>query len=343
MLTELLRNLTLIQAPMAGVQGAELTLAVMQAGGLGSLPAAMLNPTALNSALTQIEQGSSSPYNVNFFCHKEEAPDEVSLSSWQTALAPYYLELGADPNAPAGPARTPFNEEALTILQKHRPAVVSFHFGLPDADLLASTKALGSMILGCATNVEEALWLQANGVDGVIAQGSEAGGHQGSFLTQAPKQLFSTQALVKAITQNVTLPVIAAGGIATRTDAKAMLRAGATAVQVGSAYLQADEATTSQVHRKALKSPLAKETVLTNVFSGRQARGIWNRLIREKGPICEIAPTFPHAASAIAPLRNLAEARGSGDFSPLWSGERGYLSESLPAAQITRKIDPRQS
>ncbi len=342
MLGKLLSKRPIIQAPMAGVQGAELTIAVCEAGGIGSLPGAMLGSDALKVALDRIVAETVHPFNVNFFCHQPPAADPTAQNRWREKLAPYYAELSADGNAPAGPPRLPFSAEALSVLEPHKPSIVSFHFGLPRAELLQNVKAMGTLVLGCATSVAEAEWLQAHGADGVIAQGIDAGGHQGCFLPHSALTPLKCLDLVRAIAQVVTVPVIAAGGIANRIDAEAALVAGAAAVQVGSAYLLADEATTSAVHRAALQSDAAKKTALTNVFSGGRARGIVNRLMRELGPIADQLPEFPDAAEAIAPLRSAAEANSSGDFSPLWSGERGYLGRSLPAAQITRDICPRK-
>lgn len=340
MLAELLKQHPIIQAPMAGVQGAELTVAVCEAGGIGSLPGAMLGPDALRAALQQIVSATEQPFNVNFFCHQQPPVDEADQLRWRSALEPYYAELSAHRDAPAGPARAPFSAESLAVLQEFKSKIISFHFGLPNDELLQAVKAMGACVLGCATSVAEAEWLQAHGADGVIAQGIEAGGHQSRFLPESESIEMNCLELVRAITASVTLPVIAAGGIANRDDALAALAAGASAVQVGSAYLQADEAKTSAIHRAALQSESARTTALSNVFSGRRARGIVNRVIRELGPISDQAPVFPHAAGAMAPLRSAAEAMGSGDFSPMWSGERGYLSEARSAAEITRAINP---
>lgn len=340
MLSELLQERAIIQAPMAGVQGAELAIAVCEAGGIGSLPGAMLSSDALRTELGLIRSSTDAAFNVNFFCHALLPLEPAADAAWRGALAPFYQELGADGQAAAGPARQPFAAEALAVLAEFEPALVSFHFGLPSAELLAGVRRWGAYVLGCATSVEEALWLVERGVDGVIAQGVEAGGHQGSFLPQSGIEAHTTLELVQLIAAAVAVPVIAAGGIATRSDADAALAAGASAVQVGSAFLQADEARTSAIHRAALQCSAEGQTALTNVFSGRPARGIVNRLMREMGCMSALSPAFPHATAAVAPLRTAAEAQGSGDFSPLWSGGRGYLSEARPAAEITAALYP---
>ena len=328
----------LIQAPMAGSQGSALALAVSGAGGLGSLPAAMLAPDALRAELQKL-QASGRPYNVNFFCHTPPAPDAAREAAWQQVLAPYYRELGVDPAAaPAGPARRPFDEAAAELLAEFRPPVVSFHFGLPAPGLLARVKAWGAFVLSSATTVREALWLQEHGADAVIAQGLEAGGHRGHFLSLDVSEQLGTFALLPQVVAAVRVPVIAAGGIASAEGVRAALALGAAGVQVGTAYLCADEALTGPLHRAALQCESAHHTQLTTLFSGGAARGIVNRLMRELGPMNPAAPPFPLASAAIAPLRAAAEKSGSSDFSPLWSGQNASSCTSAPAAQITQAL-----
>lgn len=332
-------ELPIIQAPMAGVQGSALAVAVCNAGGLGSLPCAMLGPDAMRDELSAIEARTTKPYNVNFFCHTPPAPAPEREARWRAALAPYYEEFGIDANAvPAGPGRNPFGAEAAEILGEFRPAVVSFHFGLPAPELLARVRALGAKIFSSATTVDEARWLEARGVDAVIAQGFEAGGHRGIFLTEDLTTQVGTMALLPQIVRAVKVPVIAAGGIADARGVGAALALGAAGAQVGTAYLLCPEATTSAVHRAALKSADAPHTALTNVFTGRSARGIVNRIMRELGPISAAAPAFPLATAAIAPLRAKAEAQGSGDFSPLWSGQNASGCREMPAGELTRAL-----
>ncbi len=335
-------ELPIIQAPMAGVQRSALAIAVSNAGGLGSLPCAMLTPEGMRQELTAIRQQTGKPYNVNFFCHAPPAPNAEREAAWRAALAPYYRELGIDASAiPAGPGRAPFGAEAAAVLADFRPAVVSFHFGLPSEELLARIKALGAKILASATTVEEARWLEARGVDAVIAQGLEAGGHRGHFLSHDLSAQMGTLALVPQVVRRVKVPVIAAGGIADANGVVAAMALGAAGVQVGTAYLLCPEATTTAVHRAALKGEAARHTALTNVFTGRPARGIVNRIVREQGPISAAAPAFPLAAAAMMPLRAAAEPRGSGDFSPLWSGQNASGCKEVPAAQLTRELAAR--
>jgi len=324
---------------MAGVQGAALAAAVSNAGGLGSLPAAMLGVGALRAELATLRAQTSRPFNVNFFCHVPPAPEATGEESWRRALAPYYAELGVDPQAiPAAPVRAPFNQEMADALAEFRPAVVSFHFGLPSQELVARVRGWGARILSSATTVDEARWLEARGVDAIIAQGIEAGGHRGMFLSGDPATQLGTLALVPQIVDAVKVPVIAAGGVADARGVAAALALGASGVQVGTGYLLCPEATTSALHRAALRTDAARTTALTNVFTGRPARSIVNRLVREIGPLSGEAPPFPLAAAAIAPLRARAESRGSSDFSPLWAGQNASACREIPAAVVTRDL-----
>lgn len=335
-------DVPILQAPMAGVQLGALAAAVSEAGGLGALPCALLTPTAMTKELDLIRSRTTKPFNVNFFCHAQPAVDSAREEAWRRELAPYYREFAIDPaTIAAGPGRAPFSDDSADALEPFRPAVVSFHFGLPSADLLARVKRWGSKVIASATTVEEARWLESKGVDAVIAQGLEAGGHRGHFLTSDLTVQAGTFALVPRVVAAVRVPVIAAGGIADANGVAAALALGASAVQVGTAYLLTDEATTSAVHRAALKSEAARHTALTNLFTGRPARGIVNRILRELGPMNAKAPEFPLATSAIAPLRAKAEAQGSGDFSPLWSGANASGCREVSAGELTRALASR--
>jgi len=332
-------ELPIIQAPMAGSQASALAIAVSNAGGLGSLPCAMLGNDALRDELQALKARTSRPFNVNFFCHVPPAADARRDAIWHAALKPYYDEMGLDPAAiAAGPGRAPFSDAIADIVEPFRPAVVSFHFGLPSEALLGRVRSWGAKILSSATTVDEARWLEAHGVDAVIAQGVEAGGHRGMFLTSDVTTQVGSFALLPQIVAAVGVPVIAAGGIADARGVAAALALGAAAVQVGTAYLLCPEAVTSPVYRAALRSEAARHTALTNLFSGRPARGIVNRLMRELGPMSDAPPEFPQATAAIAPLRAQAERAGSGDFSPLWSGQNASGCKEIPAAQLTREL-----
>ena len=332
-------DLPIIQAPMAGVQAAALAIAVSNAGGLGSLPCALLSRQAMRDELMALKAQTRRPYNVNFFCHATPVASAEREALWRAALSPYYKEYGIDATTiRAGPGREPFSSATADMLSEFRPAVVSFHFGLPSPELLARVRALGSKVLASATTIAEALWLEAHGADAIIAQGAEAGGHRGIFLTQDLTTQVGTFALLPQVAKRVRLPVIAAGGIADAKGVAAAMVLGAAGVQVGTAYMLCPEATTSAVHRAALKSEAAAHTALTNVFTGRAGRGIVNRIIRELGPISNVAPAFPLATGAIAALRMKAESAGSGDFSPLWSGQNATGCREIAAAQLTREL-----
>jgi nitronate monooxygenase len=332
-------ELPIVQAPMAGVQASALAIAVSDAGGLGSLPCALLAPDVMRDELAAIQAQTTRPYNVNFFCHTPPAPDPAREAAWRATLAPYYRELGLDPNeSPAGPTRLPFTNDAADIVEEFRPPIVSFHFALPSPELLARVRAWGSKVLACATTVDEARWLEARGVDAIIAQGLEAAGHRGNFLTADMTTQLGTFALIPRVVAAVRVPVIAAGGIADARGVAAALSLGASAVQIGTTYLLCPEATTSPVYRAALRSPDAAHTALTNLISGRPARGIVNRLMRELGPMSDLPPAFPLATPAVAPLRAAAEAKGMGDFSPLWAGQNSSGIKEIPAAELTQEL-----
>lgn len=334
-------ELPIIQAPMAGVQDSALAIAVSNAGGLGSLPCALLTVAAMRSELAALKAQTDKPYNVNFFCHLPPTPNDEREAAWRATLAPYYQAAGIDvATIPTGAGRVPFNDEAADALSEFKPAVVSFHFGLPSSELLARVKAWGAKIISSATTVDEARWLEAQGVDAIIAQGLEAGGHRGIFLSADITTQVGTFALLPQIVHAVKCPVIAAGGIADARGVAAALSLGAAGVQVGTAYLLCPETTTSAIHRAALQSEAARHTALTNLFTGRPARSIVNTIMREIGPMSTAAPDFPLAIAAIAPLRAQAEKQGSSDFSPLWCGQNPSGCKAIPAADLTRELAP---
>jgi nitronate monooxygenase len=330
-------ELPVIQAPMAGVQGSALAVAVCGAGGLGSFPCAMFDVAAIRREIGIIRASVPGAFNLNFFCHRPPVADAAREAAWRSALAPYCREFGLDLAAvPTGAGRFPFDAASAALVEELRPSVVSFHFGLPDESLLERVRASGARILASATTVDEALWLEQRGVDAVIAQGLEAGGHRGHFLSHDLGLQAGTFALLPQVVRALRTPVIAAGGIADRAAVEAALRLGASMVQVGTAYLCCPEATTTAIHRRALTSDAARHTALTRLITGRPARGIVNRLMREIAD--EIAPEFPLATAAIAPLRAAAEARGSDDFSPLWCGQNASGCRAIPAAEVTRAL-----
>jgi nitronate monooxygenase len=332
-------KLPIIQAPMAGLQTSAMALAVCGAGGLGSLPTATLSLEAMETELRALKQGTEGAFNVNFFVHQVPVPDPGREALWREALAPYFKEYEIDTAGIAsGPGRAPFTHDAADVVEAFKPAVVSFHFGLPSDDLLARVRSWGSQIWSSATTVAEAQWLERKGVNAIIAQGLEAGGHRGIFLSNDLTTQVSSFALIPQIAAAVKVPVIAAGGLADAIGVRAALQLGAVAAQIGTAYLLCHEASTSGVHRTALKSPQGRHTALTNLFTGRPARGILNRLMRELGPISAQVPAFPLASAALAPLRAKAEQRGSGDFTSMWAGQNISGCEEISAGDLTLKL-----
>ena len=332
-------RLPIIQAPMAGSQGVALCVAVCEAGGLGSIPCAMLTPVTLREQIAEIRARTSAPFNVNFFCHTPPAPDPARQAAWLESLAVKYAEAGLDPAAVgSGPGRAPFDAAMAEVLEDLRPPVVSFHFGLPEAALLARVKATGAKVYSSATTVAEARWLAERGVDAVIAQGAEAGGHRGMFLTDDIAGQPGLFALLPQVVDAVGVPVIAAGGIADGRGVAAAFALGASAAQIGTAYLRTPQATASALHRAALAEARDDATRMTNLFTGRPARGLLNRFMREHGPMNEAAPAFPLATGAVAPLRAHWEKQGSGEFSPLWAGQAAALARDEDAGELTRRL-----
>ena len=332
-------EIPIIQAPMAGANGSAMVIQASAVGGLGSLPCAMLDAAKMRAELGVIRQQTGNPINVNFFTHTPPEPDPARDETWRNRLSDYYIELGLDPDASA-PAvnRAPFDADMCAIVEEVRPEVISFHFGLPEQYLLDRVKAAGCRVLSSATTADEARWLEEHGCDAIIAQGYEAGGHRGMFLTENVSTQAGTMALVPQIVDAVSVPVIAAGGIADGRGIAAAFALGASGVQIGTAYLFTPESLVTDMHRTALKEAKDDHTALTNLFSGRPARGIMNRVMREVGPISDAPTAFPTAGGALAPLKAAAEARGKSDFTSLWSGQAARLGREVGAADLTRQL-----
>ena len=330
----------IVLAPMAGAMDEALAIEVARAGGLGSLPSALLNADKLRAQVAAFRAGApGKPVNLNFFVHKPAVPNNAREHAWREALKPYYEELGIDPSAPVPMSnRAPFDAPLCEVVEDVKPRVVSFHFGLPEKALLDRVKAAGCLVIGAATTVAEARWLEEGGCDVVIAQGTEAGGHRGHFLSDDLAMQPGTFALVPQVVDAVKVPVIAAGGIGDARGIVAALALGASAVQIGSAFLHCPESKILAPHRAALKSARDDSTVVTNVMTGRPARGIVNRVMRELGPLSPLAPQFPLAGGALAPLHAKAQAKGSGDFSSMWAGQAAGLGRDLPARELTLKL-----
>ena len=327
-------RLPLVQAPMANFAGSALAIAALKAGAVGSLPSAVLSPDQVAAEVAAVRAEASGPINLNFFCHTiGPHPDE---SAWHAALAPLYQAEGVGPPAQPPVLRKPFDAAMADVVEAMRPEIVSFHFGLPERNLLDRVRATGARIFGNATNVMEAHFLADAEVDAIVAQGFEAGGHAGHFL--AGHRPVGMLALVRQILKDIDLPVIAAGGIADTGAVRGAIAAGAAAVQVGTAFLRTPEATTSAAHRRLLAEARPEDTVFTNLFSGGLARGLRNRLIEALGPVSDAAPPFPYASAALAQLRAKAEAEGRGDYSPLWAGQGVGLAGDGPAEELTARL-----
>jgi nitronate monooxygenase len=332
-------DLPILQGPMAGATTPQMVIAVSEAGGLGGLPCAMLSHEQARTALDILSQATGKPINVNFFCHTPPKPDPARMTAWHGRLKPYYVEHGLDPEAPLTPTnRAPFDDAFCQLVESYKPEVVSFHFGLPEKALLDRVKATGAKVIASATTAEEAVWLEQHGCDAIIAMGLEAGGHRGNFLSLDMSQQIGLFALLPQVVDAVKVPVIAAGGIADARGIVAAMALGASAVQIGSAYLLSPEASIAPYHRAALKSSPSDATALTNLFTGRPARGIMNRVMREQGPLSPDAPAFPTAGAALAPLRSKLEPTGNSDFSNMWSGQAVRLASEMPAGELTRKL-----
>lgn len=329
----------LLLAPMAGSGLSALAIAVAKVGGLGAIPCSSISVEKATAEVAAFRAAVSAPLNLNFFAHRPVVPTAEATARWIERLTPYFEEFGVDASAlPAAGGRSPFDEAMCAMVESLRPEVVSFHFGLPDDALLARVKRSGAVVLSSATTVEEGLWLEAHGCDAVIAQGYEAGGHRGNFLTDDMNAQPGIMALVPQLVDALHLPVIAAGAIADGRGMAAALCLGASAVQVGTAFLLSPEATSLPVHRDALRQARDDNTAITNVLTGRPARGVINRIMREVGPMSVDPLPFPLAGGPLTPLRAVAEKAGRGDFQPLWSGQSGALSKEIAAADIARTI-----
>lgn len=333
-------NLPIIQAPMAGSNDSELVIAVANAGGLGSLPCATLSIDQIRSEVAKIRAGTNKPFNLNFFAHQEPVRDAKKENEWKEQFQNYYKEFGIDAKAAIkeAPLRKAFNEELCALVEELNPPIVSFHFGLPADHLVKRVKATGALVLSSATTVAEARWLEAHGGDAVIAQGFEAGGHRGIFLDKNLDTQVGTMALVPQMVDAIKIPVIASGGIADARGVKAAFALGASAVQVGTAYLFCPESKTNALHKQALKKAKDNDTALTNIFTGRPARGIMNRVMKEIGPLNAKASDFPLAGTPLIPLRAATEQKGQADFMSLWSGQAAALAKEVSAAELTKSL-----
>jgi nitronate monooxygenase len=329
----------IVQAPMAGANGSAMVIETCKAGGLGSLPCAMLSVEKMHAEIGIIRQQTNEPINVNFFVHKQPEIDLETDENWLKRLSEYYSEFELDLDVIFPKAtREPFGEDACAFVEKVRPEIISFHFGLPEIKFLDRVRVAGCKIISSATTVEEACWLEERGCDAIIAQGYEAGGHRAMFLSNDINTQVGTMSLVPQVVDAVSIPVIAAGGIADGRGITAAFALGAAGVQIGTPYLFTPEALVSELHLSSLKMAKDNSTAITNIFSGRPARSIMNRIMRDIGPMSDWPTSFPNAGSALAPLKRAAETEERSDFSSLWSGQSVGLSQEMGTADLTRKL-----
>jgi nitronate monooxygenase len=333
-------ELPIIQAPMAGATTPELVAAVSNAGGLGCHGTATISVEQMIADAEKIRSMTNRSYMLSFFCHTDPGDTSAQEKAWAEKLSPYYREFGVTQAPPTGTARHPFDEKYCDAVIKLAPKIAHFHFGMPKPALVKRLKDAGIVVLATGTTVAECKHVVEEGAEAVCAQGFEAGGHRGVFIAgdRAIDTQVGTMALVPQVVDAVKVPVLAAGGIADARGVAAAFALGASAAWVGTAYLLTPEAKISALHRAALKSATDDSSVLTTLFTGRPARGIVNRYIREMGPMNPQAPSFPNAANALMPLRAAAEKAGTGDFSPLWSGQAGPLARETSAAQLTKEL-----
>ncbi len=323
----------IVQAPMANGGGAELCIAAIEGGALGSLACGILTPAQMIEEVAKVRRRvGGRPVNLNFFCHRMPGPNDEG--PWRALLQPYYEARGVKRAGP-GPLRLPFDDAACVVVEELRPEVVSFHYGLPADQLLARVKETGAIILSSATTVAEARWLEERGVEAVIAQGFEAGGHTARFLGSDPAEGMGLFALLPQVVDAVSVPVIAAGGIADGRGIAAAFALGASAVQIGTAYLLTPESLIAQPFKDRLPG---RPTVMTNLYSGGLARAPRGRLIDELGPVREEAPPFPLASAELMPLWRAAQEAGDWDFLLPLSGQSAALAKPLPAAELTRQL-----
>jgi nitronate monooxygenase len=331
----------IIQAPMAGVSTPALAAAVSNAGGLGSLGIGASTAAQAQQMIAQTRALTNRPFNINVFCHAPAQRDAAHEAAWLQHLAPYFAEFGGTPPASLGEIYTSFlaDDDAFALLLAERPAIVSFHFGLPSADRLAALRKAGIRTMATATNPQEALVIERAGIDAIVAQGIEAGGHRGMFDPEAADERLSTSVLVRQLARQTSLPIVAAGGIMDGAGIKAALDLGAAAAQLGTAFVLCPESGANAGYRRALQSERAAATRLTTAISGRPARGLFNRLVAAGA--AENAPLpadYPVAYDAGKQLHALAAKHGSDDFAAHWAGQGAPLARALPAQELVATL-----
>ncbi|WP_322012232.1 nitronate monooxygenase [Paraburkholderia sp. J12] len=332
----------IVQAPMAGVSTPELAAAVSNAGGLGSLGVGAMNAEGARKAIRATRALTNQPFNVNVFCHQPARADEAVERAWTGWLAPVFAQFGATPPARLGEIYTSFvvDHAMLAMLVEERPAVVSFHFGLPSAQAIAALRQAGIKLLASATNVDEARAAEAAGVDAVIAQGIEAGGHRGVFDPDAVDDRLGTFALTRLLVRALRVPVIAAGGIMDGAGIVAALALGAQAAQLGTAFVACAETSIDEGYRRALLGDAARRTTFTKAISGRIARSMANRFTAlGDDPDAPRTPAYPVAYDAGKALHAAAKAQGEYGYGAQWAGQAAALARALPAAELFAQLE----
>lgn len=331
----------IVQAPMVGVSTPELAAAVSNAGALGSIGIGASSTEKAREMIVATRALTDKPFNVNVFCHRAAVPDPEREADWLNHLKPIFEEFkAAPPSDLAAPYRS-FNEDRSTLdmLLEERPAVVSFHFGLPPVEWVQALRDAGIVTFGCATTAEEALMVEASGVDAIVAQGAEAGGHRGVFEPEEGDQQLGILPLTRLISASSRVPVIAAGGIMDGQGINAVLELGAAGAQLGTAFILSTESGANEAYREVIKSKRSRDTQITSVISGRPARGISNRIHAEIDPMnAPVVPDYPIAYAAGKALATAATAKGSQEFSAHWAGQGAPLAREISASELIETL-----
>lgn len=335
--TRLGMTLPIIQAPMAGVSTPALAAAVSQAGGLGALGLGAMDAETARLAITRTQALTDRPFCVNLFCHRPATADPAREAAWLAWLAPQFAAFGAQAPAALKEIYTSFvaDDDMLQMLLQTRPAVVSLHFGLPPRKVLQALKAAGIYLMATATQLDEARRIAEAGVDAIVAQGIEAGGHRGTFDDTVQDEGLGVLALTQLLAERLPLPVIAAGGIMNGAGIAAALALGAQAVQLGTAFISCPESAADDAYRQALLGHDYVATRHTRAISGRPARAIVNRLVElGAAPDAPPVPAYPLAYDAGKALHAAARAQGESSFAAQWAGQGAALSRGLAAADL---------
>jgi nitronate monooxygenase len=333
-------TIPIVQAPMAGVSTPELAGAVSNAGGLGSIGIGAIDAAGARAMIEETRARTDRPFNVNLFAHANPKADQARERAWLDALRPLFDRYGAEPPATLRTIYRSFadDDEMLAMLVETAPPVISFHFGLPDSDRVSALRQAGCTLVATATSVAEARQVEAAGVDMVVAQGWEAGGHRGVFDPDAHDDRLGTMVLTRLLVTRCALPVIAAGGLMDGAGVHAVLALGAVAAQLGTAFVACPESGADELYRAALLGPGAQHTEMTRVISGRPARCLANSFTGWGAFAAGVVPDYPRAYEAGKALNAAARAAGEGGFGAQWAGQGAPLSRAMPAAELLRLL-----